>query len=357
MGEDATWGRSTVARVRAAPASGCCSRARRFARTTRRSRGSSYDDDGVSQRRLRLRLHAGPGGRRLPAGDVPHLRRRHGVGERREGPAGGLRRHPARPRRRPGACARRWTRTATGSPTCCATPTRSCGRSPAPATIPIAGGLVVAMDKEHADKLADRLARITGERPDIVHSDAADASARIARFSSGSAPLAGVRADGLRGRRRAAPARRRLRHDGTDRAVLPPGDRALHPSHPGAAPEQMSHVFLPSDPRLKKLAIGGRGGAQPRTWNSRARGRAGGRARGAGRDRRGVPRAVLERAPRRGGAAHDRARRRAAALRRARAPPAALAAFTAVTPAAPVEPETRSSIASGCAPNTRRWWR
>ena len=41
---------------------------------------------------------------------------------------------------------------------------------------PEAGGLVVAIDKEHADKLADRLARITGERPDIVHSDAADAS-------------------------------------------------------------------------------------------------------------------------------------------------------------------------------------
>src|SRR6185369_17974897 len=38
-----------------------------------------------------------------------------------------------------------------------------------------------------ADKLADRLHRITGERPDIVHSDAADASARIARFSSGTA--------------------------------------------------------------------------------------------------------------------------------------------------------------------------
>src|SRR3954465_7862254 len=51
-----------------------------------------------------------------------------------------------------------------------------------------AGGLVVATDKEHAEKLADRLARITGERPDVVHSDAADASARIARFSAGSAP-------------------------------------------------------------------------------------------------------------------------------------------------------------------------
>ena len=53
---------------------------------------------------------------------------------------------------------------------------------------PDAGALVVAIDKEHADKLADRLARITGERPDIVHSDAADASARIARFSAGSSP-------------------------------------------------------------------------------------------------------------------------------------------------------------------------
>ena len=37
---------------------------------------------------------------------------------------------------------------------------------------PNAGGLVVAMDKEHAEKLAGRLARITGERPDVVHSDA-----------------------------------------------------------------------------------------------------------------------------------------------------------------------------------------
>ena len=48
-----------------------------------------------------------------------------------------------------------------------------------------AGGLVIAADKEHAEKLADRLARIAGERPDIVTSDAPDASARIARFAAG----------------------------------------------------------------------------------------------------------------------------------------------------------------------------
>ena len=54
---------------------------------------------------------------------------------------------------------------------------------------PNAGGLVVAMDKEHADKLAGRLARITGERPDVVHSDASDASARIARSTAISIPV------------------------------------------------------------------------------------------------------------------------------------------------------------------------
>ena len=49
-----------------------------------------------------------------------------------------------------------------------------------------AGGLVIAADKEHAEKLADRLARIAGERPEIVTSDAPDASARIGRFAAGS---------------------------------------------------------------------------------------------------------------------------------------------------------------------------
>src|SRR3954463_14880192 len=51
---------------------------------------------------------------------------------------------------------------------------------------PDAGGLVVAIDKEHADKLAARLARVAGERPEIVTSDAADASQRIQRFAAGS---------------------------------------------------------------------------------------------------------------------------------------------------------------------------
>ena len=119
---------------------------------------------------------------------------------------------------------------------------------------PDAGGLVVAMDKEHADKLADRLARITGERPDIVHSDAADASARIARFSSGSAPWLvsvlmvseGVDVPRLRVGVYATTARTELFF----RQVI---GRFIRRT---PAPKvQMSHVFLPSDPRLKKLAI------------------------------------------------------------------------------------------------------
>ena len=110
------------------------------------------------------------------------------------------------------------------------------------------------MDKEHADKLADRLARITGERPDIVHSDAADASARIARFSSGSAPWLvsvlmvseGVDVPRLRVGVYATTARTELFF----RQVI---GRFIRRT---PAPKvQMSHVFLPSDPRLKKLAV------------------------------------------------------------------------------------------------------
>jgi superfamily II DNA or RNA helicase len=50
---------------------------------------------------------------------------------------------------------------------------------------PEAGGLVVAIDKEHAERLAYRLEEVSGECPEIVTSDARDASARIARFPTG----------------------------------------------------------------------------------------------------------------------------------------------------------------------------
>jgi superfamily II DNA or RNA helicase len=118
---------------------------------------------------------------------------------------------------------------------------------------PDAGALVVASDKEHADKLADRLARITGERPEIVTSDAADASARIARFASGSAPWLvsvlmvseGVDVPRLRVGVYATTARTELFF----RQVI---GRFIRRTP--VPKDQMSHVFLPSDPRLKTLA-------------------------------------------------------------------------------------------------------
>ena len=96
---------------------------------------------------------------------------------------------------------------------------------------PEAGGLVVAIDKEHAERSPTGSARVSGERPEIVTSETPGASERIARFAAGSGALARVGADGLRGRRRPAAARRRLRDDGAHRAVLPPGRRALRPPH------------------------------------------------------------------------------------------------------------------------------
>ena len=231
MGEDATWGRTTISAFarRAVPAAAVGHAV---------SLGQLADPVGQLRRGgrlaggLRLRLHAGAGRRRLPAGDVPHLRRRHGVGQRRARAAGGLRRRPARRRRPRGGCGRRWTRRATGSPTSCATPTRSL-RSIRAGDHPEAGGLVVAIDKEHAREArrpagADHR-RAAGHRAFRRGGRLGADRALLGRLRA----LAGVGADGLRGRRRPAPAGRRVRHDRPHGALLPPGDRALHPPHAG----------------------------------------------------------------------------------------------------------------------------
>jgi superfamily II DNA or RNA helicase len=118
---------------------------------------------------------------------------------------------------------------------------------------PDAGGLVVAIDKEHADKLAARLARVAGERPEIVTSDAADASQRIQRFAAGSGSWLvsvlmvseGVDIPRLRVGVYATSARTELFF----RQVV---GRFIRRT--GAPKEQMSHLFLPSDPALKQLA-------------------------------------------------------------------------------------------------------
>jgi superfamily II DNA or RNA helicase len=118
---------------------------------------------------------------------------------------------------------------------------------------PDAGGLVVAFDKEHAERLAARLARIAGERPEVVTSDAPDASARIARFATGSAPWLvsvlmvseGVDIPRLRVGVYATTARTELFFRQVVGRFI---RRTPTPRH------QMSHLFLPSDPALKRLA-------------------------------------------------------------------------------------------------------
>jgi len=118
---------------------------------------------------------------------------------------------------------------------------------------PDAGGLVIAIDKEHAEALAERLGRISGRRPEVVTSDAADASARIGRFASGSSPWLvsvlmvseGVDIPRLRVGVYATAARtelffRQVVGRFIRRTPLPRG--------------QMSHVYMPADPRLKALA-------------------------------------------------------------------------------------------------------
>jgi superfamily II DNA or RNA helicase len=120
-------------------------------------------------------------------------------------------------------------------------------------THPDAGGLVVAIDKEHAERLAARLARVTGEPPEIVTSDAADASQRIQRFAAGAGSWLvsvlmvseGVDIPRLRVGVYATSARTELFF----RQVV---GRFIRRTP--APREQMSHLFLPSDPALKRLA-------------------------------------------------------------------------------------------------------
>ncbi len=120
-------------------------------------------------------------------------------------------------------------------------------------THPDAGGLVVAADKEHAEALAERLAQVAGERPEVVTSDAPDASARIARFAAGSGTWLvsvlmvseGVDIPRLRVGVYATSARTELFF----RQVVGRFTRRTPVPR-----EQMSHVYLPADPTLKRLA-------------------------------------------------------------------------------------------------------
>jgi superfamily II DNA or RNA helicase len=116
-----------------------------------------------------------------------------------------------------------------------------------------AGGLVVASDKEHAARIAERLERIAIERPEIVTSDEPDSSVRIAAFTtSGRRWLVsvlmvseGVDIPRLRVGVYATAARTELFF----RQVI--GRFVRRTPAPRA---QMSYLLLPADSRLKALA-------------------------------------------------------------------------------------------------------
>jgi superfamily II DNA or RNA helicase len=118
---------------------------------------------------------------------------------------------------------------------------------------PDAGGLVVAIDKQHAVELAARLEAISGEPVVIVTSDEADASQRIARFAAGTQRWIvsvlmvseGVDIPRLRVGVYATTARTELFF----RQVV---GRFIRRSP--APRRQMSFLFLPSDLTLKALA-------------------------------------------------------------------------------------------------------
>ena len=186
---------------------------------------------------------------------------------------------------------------------------------------PDAGGLVVAIDKDARRAARRRLARVTGERPAIVTSDAPDASARIARFAAGSGTWLvsvlmvseGVDVPRLRVGVYATTARTELFF----RQVV---GRFIRRTPRRRATARRWRTSSCPRTRGSSARHADRGGAQPRA-RTRDQGRGGRRRARARRGRRGLPRPVVERAPRRRRPADHPARRRAAAVRRGGARP------------------------------------
>lgn len=118
---------------------------------------------------------------------------------------------------------------------------------------PDAGGLVIASDQDHARAIAARLEAVSGERPELVMSDEAGASRRIAEFASSDRRWLvsvlmvseGVDIPRLRVGVYATAARTELFF----RQVVGRFIRAT----PGPR-RQMSYLLMPADARLKALA-------------------------------------------------------------------------------------------------------
>ena len=227
-GDERAWGDADPARLRRRRAGAWPCRARRSAPTPARSRSSTYRGRRGGAR-LRVRLRRRPGRRAgRAAGLLPAHRRPHGVDRR---PTASL--HAATfddaldaARVEPAPAHRALARRRVAARPCCAPPTS--GSREIRREQPDAGGLVIAIDQEHARGIADAAAdALRHARRASATSDDPGASARIAHFAHGGDPwLVAVRmvSEGVD-----IPRLRVGVYATTtvDRAVLPPGRRPL----------------------------------------------------------------------------------------------------------------------------------
>ena len=211
--------------------------------------------------RLRLLVHRRAGGRGLPADHLPRLRRRDGVGLRRPPAPVRLRHRPAARRVGPPAAhgARPRGRLDRERPAR-RRPAARRGARRRPRRRGRAGGGRRQGARGRAGRPAGRDHREAASRGHLRRPGRLGRDRPLRRRRRA---LAGVGADGQRGRRRAPPARGRVRHRRAHRAVLPPGGgplRAPHP-HPAAADE----LPVPARrPRAQGAGRPGGGGAPPR---------------------------------------------------------------------------------------------
>jgi len=120
---------------------------------------------------------------------------------------------------------------------------------------PAAGGIVFAIDQEHARTVANVLHDLTGAKPVLAISDEPDAHARLARFAHGDEPWAVCA---------------RYASEGYDAPRLRVGVYATNVVaplfwaqavgrivrwRPESGARQASWMFLPDDPRLRELAL------------------------------------------------------------------------------------------------------
>ena len=324
----------------------------------------AYDDDGVSRADYDYGYTQALHRPRLPPGHLPHLRRRHGVDV---------------------ATAAAGTRTSTS---CCPPPEaarrlrtaldpdgdwithvlRDADRAAVGAPRRRAPGRRRARDRDRQGarrtgspaRLGADHGRAAGRRaPPTPRTPrrGSRASRRVARA------VARVGADGLRGRRHPAPARRRLRHAPRARSCSSARSSGASSAARRAPSEQMSYVFLPSDPRLKQLAVEIE---EERNHALVARGSAGGRGaaeRGERGEREDAAFHALSSSARRDDDVLQTTQP-GDALRLFGGPPAPPPApgrvrrRRAARPPAPSRPERRrrpTSSASACARSARRW--